>query len=547
MSEQKEQQAEKKKASLAKRILKWFGFGLFALLLIVSIIFQGPWKVTTLFGIFAASFFFPKPYGKYFWLCVGGITIALVIWVFLPEETEGWRPYTFDEELTAFKAKYAIPDEENAAVIYNQLLKDYNEAAFRPNFDDPNLKYLIRKEYWLSEDHPEAAQWLKQQKGTIAKLIEASKIEQCRFPIKADVINFDTLDRTSAMRRRVELLISAANNDIAEGRTEEGLEKYIAVLQMGKHQRQQLAMIDLLSGIAIEMLSNSNLKRFIVEGDATEENLDLIEKELTEIKHDWSADLPRIIDYEKLLAKNFCGMFYAVNAEGKIRLKPGVATRVMRRQLPEDMKEKFVITYWRERLMKASTIWVWFYMPSTPQKAGEIIDSAYKRFYAMADPDFNWQQKPPELISHLGRWIFTRVEFNFNYFNKFIADMLEGSYYSIHDIYLRAISQQRGVLLTIVLRRYKNKTGNWPENLDEVKSFAAEEVFVDPMNGGTFVYKLTDGNFELYSKGKNSIDEDGQYNSTWDPNSHELKIKEDDLLIWSPIGTRRKTEGEGVK
>ena len=234
MSEQKEQQTEKKRAGLAKRILKWFGFGLLALLLIASIFFQGPWKVTTLLGILAASFFLPKPYGKYFWLCVGGVVIALIIWVFLPEETEGWRPYTFDKELAAFKAKYAVPDEQNAATIYNQLLEDYNKAAFEPNFADPNLENLIRKEFWLSKDHPEAAQWLGQQEGTIAKLIEASKIEQCRFPINNDIMKVS--ERSVPIRRWAMLLIYAANNDIAEGRTEEGLEKYIAVLQMGKHR-----------------------------------------------------------------------------------------------------------------------------------------------------------------------------------------------------------------------------------------------------------------------------------------------------------------------
>jgi hypothetical protein len=539
MSEQKEKQTEKKKAGIVKRLLKWLSFGLLALLLIASILFQGPWKVTTLLAVLTASFFLPKPYGKYFWLCVGGVVIALIVWVFLPEETEGWRPYTFDKELAALEAERVIPDSENAAIIYNQLLEDYNKAAFEPNFADPNLEELIRKEFWLSKDHPEAALWLKQQKSTIVKLVEASKIGQCRFPINADIVSNDILDRLSAMRRWVNLLISAANNDVAEGRTNQAVEEYIAVLQIGKHQCQQPAMIDFLVGIGIEMLSNSHLKRFIVEGDATEEHLDLMEKALTEIKHDWSYDLPRMLDYEKLLAKNLSGMFYGVSQEGKVKLNPGVATRAMRTQLPEEMKDKFVITYWHEKGIKASTILCWFYMPSTPQKAGEIIDSEYKRFYAMSEPDFDWQkgaEKPT-----------IQLRFNYRYLIKLTTRMLESVYYSIHDTYLRTVSQQKGVLLTIALRRYKNKTGHWPDSLNEIKSLAAEEIFVDPVNSSSFVYKLTNGNFELYSKGKNNIDEDGQYNSTWDPNSHECKIKEDDWLIWPPMGTKRKTGEEGVK
>jgi hypothetical protein len=117
-----------------------------------------------------------------------------------------------------------------------------------------------------------------------------------------------------------------------------------------------------------------------------------------------------------------------------------------------------------------------------------------------------------------------------------MTEIIEPAYDGVHDTYLRTASQQRGDLLTIALRRYKNKAGHWPESLDEVKLLAAEEIFVDPMNGGSFVYKLADDKFKLYSKGKNNIDEGGQYNSKWDHNSREWKEKEDDWLIWPPRG-----------
>ncbi|GAH19734.1 unnamed protein product, partial [marine sediment metagenome] len=56
------------------------------------------------------------------------------------------------------------------------------------------------------------------------------------------------------------------------------------------------------------------------------------------------------------------------------------------------------------------------------------------------------------------------------------------------------------------------------------------------------VYKLTEENFTLYSKGKNNIDENGEYNSIWDPNSYEHKVEEDDWLIWPPRGRKSKEE-----
>ena len=94
----------------------------------------------------------------------------------------------------------------------------------------------------------------------------------------------------------------------------------------------------------------------------------------------------------------------------------------------------------------------------------------------------------------------------------------------------------------IALRRYKNKTGQWPEKLDEVKSLASAEILVDPINGGSFVYKLTEENFTLYSKGKNNIDEDGIRRVTYDPNDFKWPKTEDDWLIWPP--KTRKTKNE---
>jgi hypothetical protein len=328
----------------------------------------------------------------------------------------------------------------------------------------------------------------------------------------------DMLDRLNTMKKWAQLLMTSANNDIAEKRINKALEKYIAVLQMGKHQYQQPSMIDFLFGAGIEALSTNQLKRFVVMGDATEKRLNLIEQALFEVKHDWSYDLPRIIDHEKLFTKNFWGMFYGVNPEGKIRLNPGVATKVIIPQLPEDIKNKFVITYWHERLMKAWTILWWFYMPATPQKVGEIIDSEYKRFYAMTKPDFDWRKRPREFS-------IASIRFNYRYMIEMQLRILESTYYSIHDTYLRIISQQSGALLTIASRRYKNKNGHWPESLDQVKSLTTEEIFVDPINNSSFIYKLTDGNFVLYSRGKNDIDENGKY-----------KDGADDWPIWPPVG-----------
>ena len=164
-------------------------------------------------------------------------------------------------------------------------------------------------------------------------------------------------------------------------------------------------------------------------------------------------------------------------------------------------------------------------MPSTPQRAGEIIDAAYERCYAVAEPDYDWQkalQKPSGV-------------FRLNY--RYLVECSSGppieAYYHIRDIYLRVTADKRASRIIVALRRYKNANGCWPESLDEVQSFVPAETLVDATNGGPFVYRLTDENFTLYSRGKNGVDDGGK---------RDDEAGADDWLIWPPKSRKAKEE-----
>ncbi|GAH57698.1 unnamed protein product, partial [marine sediment metagenome] len=279
--------------------------------------------------ILAACTQLPRPARKWFWLSAAAVVIALIIWVFLPDDNEGWRPYkyNFNEELAALEAKrLAIPDAENAAIIYNELLLDdkkYEEppedeiiaelkekgeisvplddvnewlanrsySTFFPEFWNEDLEDLTLYEFWSSKEHPRVAEWLQQHKGTIAKLMQASKLEKCRFPIPSDTFSLgESMERLPAMRRWARLLIRAANNDLGDKRINQAIEKNLAILQMAKHQYQQPTTLDLLVAIAIEAIALKQFKTFLVTDDTAEERLSVIESALAEIKHDWSSD-----------------------------------------------------------------------------------------------------------------------------------------------------------------------------------------------------------------------------------------------------------------
>ncbi|MBN1391712.1 MAG: hypothetical protein JW947_02795 [Sedimentisphaerales bacterium] len=524
MTEQDKQNnppASKKKPCLACRILWLVWIGFLLVLLTAGLFLQAPLKVISLVIIFLlAATILPRVYRKWFWTAVGCAVAAVVIWIFLPEEIEGWRPYTFDKDIAALEAKYAIPDEQNAASIYNELLHNYDYDSLRSDIPEGELAKLPVRKPWLSSEHPAIAEWLNKNQLIINMLLNASKIEQCRFPISSDAANVsDTMYRLIMARKWADLLISAANNDMAEGRTNLALEKYIAALRIAKHLHQQPALINFLVGAGIESFAMSQLERFAVLGDSTENDLNIIEQALTEIKHDWSDDFPRFLEHDKLLTKNFWGKLYAVSQEGKTRLNPGaIKWETRETHLPGDYrKDMQARNYWHQKWMKSSTILRWLYMPATPQEAGAMIDAAFEKYY----PAIRSDSYPAADESDFS---FASIKFNCRYMIDMQLYILEPVYSSIHNTHLRTIAQQRGCGLILALRRYKNKNGNWPDSLNGAKLFGLEEIFVDPVNGGSFVYILTNDNFILYSKGRNGIDDGGIENE---------RTGADDQIIWS--------------
>jgi hypothetical protein len=340
---------------------------------------------------------------------------------------------TVDQQLAAIEAAHAIPDEENAAIIYYQLMQDYDKRLLWPDcmYQDDDLASLTWREPWLSKDYPELAQWLKDQQDIISTLLQASKIEKCRFRIITDSqqINVD-MRLLNAMREWTRLLILAVNNDVAEGRIDAGIQKCNCLIQMGKHLCQQPVLINYLVGLPVEAVALNGMKTIILQGEPTENHLKIIEAAMLSTENNWNKDSAKILEVERLYEKKQSGFFY--------RLK----------------------RLWR----------------------------------ALSEEDT---------------------------FNR------------IHTIYLRQIAIRRGSRILIALRRYKNTNGRWPETLDGIKDLVPEEILVDSINGGSFVYKLTEENFTFYSKGENNIDDGGEYSN---------KSGADDWPIWPTSSRKTKNE-----
>ncbi|MGA2070754.1 MAG: hypothetical protein ABSG97_05335 [Sedimentisphaerales bacterium] len=528
MADQIMAEGKAKKPGLLRRSMWGIWVILLTALLVLSFIFAAPWKVITLIAIFlVAATILPRIYRKWFWLAVGLVVLSFIVWIFLPDDNKGWRPYTFDKELAQLQARYAVPDSENAAIIYNQILADWKQKeANEPNL--PECWYnLALKGPWLNKDQPEIAAYIQCHRNEIEALLRATKIEKCSFPI-------DSSSFTDFLEARADLLIASGNNDAAEGNTSEAVEKYLAALELGQHVRQQL---ESKFNFACEATGLGGINNIVVLGDANEFYLDKLEQAVSAIRYDWNSDFLDSITLDKLRLKNELGSsFYEVNPKGNVRLIRGSSAKSAKSR--ENLRKKLAVStidnpetkaklqklttepgYWQRKFIKA---YLQFYVPATPEKLGKLVDASFEKYYAMAKPDFKWSGKPDRVSIFQFQFII-----DFRWLIQLHTSINKEVYFRIHDHYLRKSAEQRGTLLLIAMRRYKNANGHWPDSLDDVKTLVSAETFIDPMNNGSLVYKRTDDGFTLYGKGKNGIDDGGKGYS-----NAEDKGEPDDLMIW---------------
>jgi len=530
-----EEKQEKKKPRILKQIFRCIVLGLLAILLILAIIFQAPWKVITLLAIIlAACTILPKPARKWFWLSAAAIVVVLIIWVFLPDYNKGWRPYTFDEEIADHEAKFIVPDEENAASIYNRLLQDYNPKEWRLRFLLYEEFRMMSSEPWLSQDHPELTQWIKRHEETLVVLPNVCRMKTCRFPSNFEISPANKLqvNRYFALRSWALILLLSGNNDVAEGRLDEAFSKYIYAIQIKEHLYQQKRISDLLNGFGIEGLVLPCLNRFVVENGLSEGQLQLVLNILNNLENNWNSDFPLCLEYEKLFIKNvFCSLVYQASSEGLVRFShdPAAAIRPRWRR-----RKAMTETFWQKKSMKAYTILAWFFLPSTPQKAAEMIDTIFEQYSAMASPDFAWEKEDIRLSPT------PPLRFNWLSLVNYLTSKSTRHYDGFHGIYLKRLAQRRALRILIAIKQYNVENGCWPKDLDAINPFVPPEALIDPVNNSSFVYKPGDDSFVFYSKGKNNIDEDGKRDTFGEDTGA------DDWFIWPPRRSKTKDQETDV-
>jgi hypothetical protein len=249
---------------------------------------------------------------KRVWLTIG-IVLAAIIACFIWSSRNS---KSIDERLAEIEAARAIPDSENAAVIYYQLARSGSLTGARPGYSDARDTFEFLRP-WRSKDYPKVAAWLEDQQDVIGELFKASKFEKYRYN---EFVEPSTVFMTSGAAKRslyrfaarydigekwIDLLICTLSNDIAEGRKTAAIEKYLCLMKMANHQRQDTDLIEFANGIATEMMALLAMASFIVEGNAAREDLEIVEAALPQTKDNWAKDSATMVEVYRLKMKKF--------------------------------------------------------------------------------------------------------------------------------------------------------------------------------------------------------------------------------------------------
>lgn len=232
--------------------------------------------------------------GKRPWVVVA--IVALVAIAILGLWFSGYLK-SADERLAEMEAARAIPEAQNAAIIYDKLLRDPRAASLwdsPPNvMMDPNFRGVFDKP-WRAEDYPEVAAWIIERQYLIDALSETSKLKKCRFQIRIDLTAPSVSYGSIRMFAWASLLRLAANNDLAEGRFDQAIVKWQSALQMASHLRQQPLLADHVQASNIAKSVFESMAPFVVAGDSTEAHLQLIEAISLPPAEPWKRYIERI-------------------------------------------------------------------------------------------------------------------------------------------------------------------------------------------------------------------------------------------------------------
>jgi mRNA-degrading endonuclease RelE of RelBE toxin-antitoxin system len=305
-----------------------------------------------------------------------------------------------------------------------------------------------------------------------------------------------------------------------QGRYVDAFDDVKTCYRFGQHIRSGKTIIGQLVAIAIEALTLQTLRDVLDEHRFDSAALDTLQQDFEQMIAD--EDFTVNIKTEKLLKYDVIQRCFTEGQSGHIMPKrlskfgdmfPGPA--------PENIFEEFIFVFSDMSVLK--TITYMFTLHPNKQQTKETVDQLYDYLERI-------MHKSPAQIRAEG--IDVEEETMKIIKGNILLEILLPAYQRIHQMSYRVPTDVNATLAIIATLRYKQKTGNYPDSLNELLTAGyIKQLPMDAFSNKPLVYKKENNNFTLYGVGHNFTDDGGRVYRD-DKGGVKLWADEGDAVFW---------------
>ncbi len=386
-----------------------------------------------------------------------------------------------------------VPDEENAAVLYNKafMLMTSGEGGkpYVPNKDgDKNNKVI---ETILDvKSHSDISEWTEKQREEISKLVdsrdiqyiyavleEASRRPKCNFNLKYEEgLALIWLPHLRMMRAVASLLSVKALLEAESGNMSRAFDTILTGLRISSHLKDEPYLISQYIRIQCDHIMVDCIKGTSNSKDIPREKAALIINELS--SHIDVTPFIRCMDGERVI---FGSVVERILKGDRISLKDMVGKLSLKESLMIRIYESFLC---RPILKKDFT---WFL----------TLMSEIRKYYNLPYYEFALEIKHNPIEKPMPKYcLYTRMT----------LPAFKKAQHNMVAIQAYVEICRAGLALKI----YKAKNGGYPEELDKLAPDILEEIPADPFTGENLIYSKSVDGFILYSLGRNMKDDGGR-------------------------------------
>ena len=360
-----------------------------------------------------------------------------------------------------------IADEQNAAVLYEEAFKEYEEAGADAG---ARIAQLLRPRPLEPAELEEARELVKQVQPVVKKLREAGYRTSCRFTLNYDVepaCNM-ILKHLSRLQASARLLALSSKVNLGQGKPDEALVDYEAILRLGHASDREPLVISMLVGIACRGIARKPVMAVLDDSEPSAEALRKVLDSLGDVD-----------DRSPYLA--------AMRGERCM----GISVLKFVFQNPDERIPMFL-----EPKLKGTKVTV----------SGLYTDALH--YLELMESEVTLSRKP----WHQSKADWEKIDHDLQEkaTDYPLTTVLGSTLSKTAQIYDRAVAVDGVSQLAVALRLYRLKHGQYPEKLTALVPEVLKKLPTDPFSGKDYEYRREGKGFVVYSIGDDGVDNNGE-------------------------------------